>query len=103
MKRRTFIPAIAAALAAPFVITPRVYTVTLIPSEAPSEPWVGTGTSIRDAMSDLRRSLEQATVEFDEYFAEVFEESTVELEEGATEARHWDFSCPESAYHITLS
>lgn len=103
MKRRTFIPAIAAALAAPLLITPRVYTVTLVPSEAPSDPWTGTGTSIRAAMDDLRRNLERGSCEFDEYFAEVFEESTVELEQGATHASHWDFSCPESAYQITLS
>lgn len=105
MKRRAFFPAIAAALAAPLLIAPRVYTVFLEPTDGNCNEggWTGQGPTIRSAMEDLRRNLEQATAEFDEYFAEVFEESTAELEEGATTASHWDFSCPESAYTITLS
>lgn len=103
IKRRSFISAALAALCGCFVAAPSVRSfVVALTSREDGEVWTGAGSSIRAAMSSLRANLEGATCEFDEYFAEVFEESTAELEGGALRASHWDFSCPESAYDVEL-
>lgn len=105
MKRSSFISSALAAFCAPAVVPAlapaRSFLAVLVASED-SSVWTGEGSTVRAAMASLRANLEGATAPFDEYFAEVFEESTAELEGGARSASHWDFSCPESAYQVSI-
>lgn len=104
MKRRSFVSVALAALGVPVPAQQRKSFLVVLTAceDGGGESWTGEGSSIRLAMASLRANLEAATCPFDEYFEEVFEESTVELERGARSARHSDFSLPESAYEITL-